>query len=208
MPDVERSRLAPGHGRRARDRRGVEDRPGARDRRAWPPVAETRSRALVEKKSARRASGRQNRGAEQVLTKIADVETDGHLLEAALRYAALGWRVHPLWEALEGGGCACGSPEDVGKHPRLNGWNKQATTSERTIRSWWAKWPTASVGIAGSEDLHILDIDPDKDGPATLLDRYGLDGETLALTTPSARTGSGGLHLFFRAPPGRSLKNS
>lgn len=134
------------------------------------------------------------------------------LLEAALRYARLGYRVIPLHEptgSMSDAGCTCGDPEcgrAVGKHPRVGAWQKKATADQTTIQGWWAKWPTANVGIAAGNGLAILDVDAD--GALTLQTQYGLDVEAVSQTTPSARTGGGGWHLFFEEPPGLSLRNS
>lgn len=108
------------------------------------------------------------------------------LLRAALRYAALGWPVVPL--------------EPCGKNPRarlVRHGVAHATTDDLVIRDWWSREPRANVGIA-CRDLLVVDMDPRNDGEAELallLARHGSFPKT-----PTARTGSGGLHVVFRRP--------
>ena len=68
-------------------------------------------------------------------------------LSAALQYAGLGWRVHPL--------------KPRSKVPLLNHWPSQGTTDPATIRGWWRRWPTANVGLVcgGTSNFWVLDID-------------------------------------------------
>jgi|GEM_PF-589756 len=116
------------------------------------------------------------------------VNKGNSLLAAALAYAGRGWAVHPL------------RPGD--KRPLLKDWPHQATGDAATIRRWWARWPSANVGLAcGPSGLVVVDLDV-KAGAgglaswAALAVRLGLDD----LATPTSRTPSGGLHLFFSAP--------
>ena len=80
-------------------------------------------------------------------------------LEAALLYAAWGWRVIPLWWPVQGG-CACGNPAcgtSSGKHPLIGEWVNAATTHPPRIRSWWKRWPLANVGlVTGSSTPSIF----------------------------------------------------
>jgi hypothetical protein len=124
--------------------------------------------------------------------------------EAALTYAAAGFLVIPLWWPTDTG-CACkrlgcGSP---GKHPiGLPGgaphWREDATSDPEVIARWWARWPSANVGIVTGyvSRVWVLDVDAGKEGEAHLFaeaERHG--GMPITLT---ARTGSGGWHYFFR----------
>ncbi|MCY1078870.1 bifunctional DNA primase/polymerase [Archangium lansingense] len=125
------------------------------------------------------------------------------LLTAALKYAARGWRVFPCWWT-ENGRCACPSGAactSPGKHPLTRHGVKDASTDTGQIRAWWGRWPPAHVAIAtGAESrLVVIDLDrkPGKDGVASL-NALGQVPVTL-----SARTGSGGLHLYFKHPGGR-----
>jgi hypothetical protein len=127
------------------------------------------------------------------------------LLDAALRYAALGWRVLPVYEVVEGEeglicacgeGAACGRP---GKHPRTRDGVNEATTDERQILNWWTRWPHANVGIATGRASGILVVDADcSDGKPGMVNLTKLSAKHGGLpTTPMINTGSGGLHLYF-----------
>lgn len=125
------------------------------------------------------------------------------LLDAALSYAARGWRVLPLHE-IRDGNCTCGSAtcgKSAGKHPRIKTGKEHeaASTDEATIRAWWARWPSANVGIVTGplSDLVVLDVDGD-DGLANL----ALLQEQIGPMPPAvcSQTGSGGYHYLFRHP--------
>ena len=64
------------------------------------------------------------------------------LLDAALSYAARGWRVFPMWPH-ENGRCTCNNPgcDKPGKHPMVR-WRDHATTDPDVIRRWWQQHPT------------------------------------------------------------------
>jgi hypothetical protein len=88
-----------------------------------------------------------------------------------------------------------------GKHP-LVAWRdyqrKRATPDE--VRSWYAQWPNANVGIITGQisNLVVIDVDPAHKGEqslAELTERYGALPETL-----TACSGGGGRHLYFAAP--------
>lgn len=132
-------------------------------------------------------------------------------LEYALRYAAAGLRVHPLYEvdpATQTCACQAGascSEKQRGKHPRLGGWQEKATTDADTVRAWWTKWPRAGVGIAtgvGSR-AWVLDID----GPEAMawydahVVKHGLT-PTLGVRT------SRGAHLYWRWTDGAVVRNA
>lgn len=118
--------------------------------------------------------------------------TKRRYLEAALEYAALGWRVFPL------------HPED--KRPRISEWQNAATSGRKQIKKWWRQWPTANVAILcdSVRGPIVLDVDTPKAGQLNGDDLLKL----LKLPTPTCvvRTGSGGKHLFY-APPksGKSI---
>ncbi len=124
------------------------------------------------------------------------------LLEAALDYAARGWKVFPCHTPIErdGGGysCSCrdkecatgGSKEKtMGKHPRLQHGLKDASTDKRHIEAWWQRWPLANIGICTGDGLMVLDVDPEN------------GGSTVGLSLPDTRrvvTHSGGEHWYYR----------
>ncbi len=97
------------------------------------------------------------------------------LLNSALAYAERGYEVLPL----------------TGKAPLTPRGFYDATTNEQTIREWWHKWPGANIGCRPPDPVLIFDIDPRNGGnPAEL---------GAIPSTRTARTGSGGWHLWFGA---------
>ncbi len=107
-------------------------------------------------------------------------------LDCALAYAAsLGWPVFPCKRD---------------KAPYTGQGFKEATTDEEQIRRWWERWPDAGIGLATgrASGVYVVDIDPGHDGMASWELLEGRHGD---VTTMVSRTGSGGWHLFFRAPP-------
>ena len=129
----------------------------------------------------------------------------------ALRYAAAGLRVHPLYE-VDPTTQRCACPRGVeckekerGKHPRLGGWQEKASTDEALVREWWVRWPRAGIGIAtgSASRTWVLDVD----GPDAMawydaqVVRYGLT-PTLGVRT------SRGAHLYWRWPEDAVVRNA
>jgi hypothetical protein len=87
------------------------------------------------------------------------------MLGAALRYAARGWPVFPMFEPVAVGEapvCSCPAGADcrsIGKHPRTTRGNLDATTDARTIRRMWAGARDANIGIRTGSGLLVLDLD-------------------------------------------------
>jgi len=107
-------------------------------------------------------------------------------LVAALSYAKMGWPVGPL---VPGGKDPFGNlvRQGVG----------QFTTDPDVLRYWWGRQPRANVGIACAVFL-VVDVDPRNGGEPELamrLARYGAFPRT-----PTARSGSGGIHVLFNRP--------
>lgn len=110
-------------------------------------------------------------------------------LPAALRYAEMGWPVFPL-------GANSKLPAIKGGHGV-----KDATTDHGQIRDWAKSFPYANIGLACGKPsgFFVIDIDPRNGGErsiATLIAK-GLSFPPC----PTARTGGGGTHLFFRLDP-------
>jgi hypothetical protein len=90
-------------------------------------------------------------------------------LLAALCYAALGWPVVPLHTPQADGSCSCrwgAACDHAGKHPRYHPHDLAnglyaATTDAQLIRRWWARWPTANIGIATGQRSGLLVVDLD-----------------------------------------------
>ena len=137
----------------------------------------------------------------------ADVSTTP--LAAALSYAARGWPVFPVHSIRRQGTlCTCGRRDcgSPGKHPRTENGLKDATVDERTIRGWWQRWPDAGVAIATGRGLVVVDIDVHKGGDDSLVDARRLLGEIP--DTVEVITGSGGRHIYLRAPEGVDVRCS
>jgi len=127
----------------------------------------------------------------------------------AIEAAANNWEVGPL----------CKRDRDTGRilHPygkdplgRLvpHGVN-DFTSDVATVINWWSQGPW-NIGVRVPESMFVLDVDgPDRhphpgkglQALAELEDRYGPLPPTFTQIT-----GSGGLHLFFRRPPGKFSK--
>jgi hypothetical protein len=121
------------------------------------------------------------------------------LLDAALRYAAAGWRVFPV-HSLRGGVCTCGEPscDNPGKHPLTQHGLHDATNSEAAILRWWNRWPDANIGIRAEDIGVVIDVDPRNGGDASLdrlIAEYGPLPDTVEVLT-----GGGGTHYYLSAP--------
>ena len=125
-------------------------------------------------------------------------------LNHALAYAALRFKVIPLWWVKDGA-CACGNAacgRNTGKHPIAelapNG-ARSATSSAQTVRTWWEAYPLANIGIT-LDELVVLDVDPRNGGTVEALPD-GWQG------TLHAATGGGGTHAVYRNPTGRKVSS-
>lgn len=136
------------------------------------------------------------------------------LLEATLEYAERGWRVFPLHNPTPDG-CSCGDRDcqSIGKHPRITGGLKGATTDAAIIRGWWEQWPYANIGIATglASGTVVLDVDGE-DGHASLRLLEAMDQLPRTLCAHSGRKGPdgerNGHHLYFALPNGADVRNS
>jgi len=127
---------------------------------------------------------------------------------AALKLARAGLRVHPLHApVLDQHGvvrCDCrrgAACDAIGKHPRLKGWQQRATSLEEQVAELWDAHPQANIGIRLGDGICVLDVDPRNGGAESLATLEEEQGELHTLT---ARTGGGGLHLYFAG----NLKNT
>ncbi len=113
---------------------------------------------------------------------------------AALAYARRGLPVFP---------CEAG-----GKRPLTYNGFWDATTEAHHIRAWWSRWPAANVGVptGGHSGLLVLDVDPRAGGFESLALLERKNGPLPE--TARARTGGGGVHVFFRYPAGETVRNS
>lgn len=130
------------------------------------------------------------------------------LTDAAITYAALGFRVIPVYGVRQAGDawvCQCGSDQckNVGKHPITPGWQRRGVTTVADVTRDRKRYPDANIGLAmGDCGLgHLVCIDIDK--PEAW--------EELVASLPSrvpatleSRSGRG-RHLFFVAAPGQDV---
>lgn len=133
-------------------------------------------------------------------------------LDAAHDYIRRGWRVVPL-HGYTDGHCLCrlgvSCPEkNRGKHPSIgNEWQKRALGSGADVQAWWDENADDNIGIATGVDsgLWVLDLDGAA-GIRTLTDFATEHGSLPA--TRIVRTGSGGLHYYWKHPGHFVVRNS
>jgi hypothetical protein len=81
------------------------------------------------------------------------------------------------------------------------------STVPRSIRGWWDRWPWANIGLATGpgSGLVVIDVGPTHGGHRSLDQLQSLMGSLPVTLT--ARTGSGGRHLFYEHP-GVEVRNT
>ncbi len=139
-------------------------------------------------------------------------------LDHALKYAAEGTPVFPIWwwdpnRNNGAGGCACGDPDctSPAKHPLYNrdegliNGLYAATQDEDRIRHWWTRWPDANIGAptGAVSGYDVLDIDVQNDGVAAWT-RLVEANEPLPATTTTTQTPKGGWHFRFAHADGQT----
>jgi hypothetical protein len=122
-------------------------------------------------------------------------------LKCALHYAALGYRVYPVW-GIKDGKCLCGKTDGCkpGKHPyglAVPHGGQDATTDEAKIKAWF-KGRLVNVGIR-IEGFCTLDVE-NRNGGMELLASWERQHGKMPLT-PTAISGSGGRHFSFKPHP-------
>jgi hypothetical protein len=129
----------------------------------------------------------------------------------ALGLAARGMAIFPLRPRTK-------EPYNDDKFFRTVGGYKSATRDSALIEFWWSRQPEANIGLAtGSVSAcWVLDVDGDegRETLATLEEEHGQLPATVEVITPGKidkRTGvhtGKGLHLYFRYPLGRDIRNA
>jgi len=137
----------------------------------------------------------------------ANVNSTSDMLSHALALIKKDFKVFPLHEPAAAGVCSCRLAQDcdaIGKHPRIKGGLKGATSDEDEIRKWWTRWPDANIGLATGGGLFVLDIDFDNDGDQSLSD-LETQYEEISDNHPRVITGNG-VHYYFKTTS--SVRNS
>lgn len=123
------------------------------------------------------------------------------MLSVAKEYAARGWLVFPIHGIGEDGQCTCGrlACTDAGKHPVTRNGLKDATKDEARIEELFANLANCNIGVVTGKvsGITVIDIDvgAGKGGAETwsaLIEGHG-EPDTLM-----AKTGSGGMHIYFK----------
>lgn len=133
-------------------------------------------------------------------------------LDAGHDYIRHGWHVVPLF-GMDGDECRCGRgslcpAKTRGKHPSLGDkWQTRPLTGGADIQAWFEDHPHDNIGIATGRGsgIWVLDIDGAQ-GVRTISDLASEHGSVPL--TRIVRTGSGGLHYFFRHPADFDVRNS
>ncbi len=117
-------------------------------------------------------------------------------IEHAINYSSHGWPVFPA-HTIHDGKCTCNRCcRSPGKHPKIRGGFKAASTNVVNLNSWFTQ--PANIGIATGKpsELVVLDIDKKNGGFESLMKLEKKFG-SLSDKTLVANTGGGGLHLYF-----------
>ena len=98
------------------------------------------------------------------------------LMQAAISYAQLGWRVFPLQPF----------------HLFRGSWPEYATNDVDTLRAWWSVHPTANIALV-TDAFTVIDVDRKSGKPDGLLQV----GEEVDHQTPWVATPNGGYHFYY-----------
>ncbi len=130
------------------------------------------------------------------------------LLNAALAYSAMGWRVFPCSPQTKAPLLGNEVDPSNGKKIPKTGGVKKASCDPDQVRAWWQRWPNALIGVAtGHDRLFVLDFDPRHDeatGEVWTLERLKAELEAqMGCALPPSLTSitqSGGVHVWLRWP--------
>jgi len=115
------------------------------------------------------------------------------LVDAAVRYAEMGWPVFPC--------------HPTGHQPLVEKGFYAATTNRQQMLLWWSRWPDAAIALRTGEEagVFVVDVDP-RHGGDIFLDELEAEHGPLPHTV-EYQTGGGGRHIYFKWP-GKRVKCS
>jgi len=123
------------------------------------------------------------------------------IVEDALQMIKYGFQIVPV-HYPKGKACSCNRPDcsSVGKHPFPPAWQTVCSNKPDSIKAWWKAFrnPNAGIVTGTKSGVVVLDIDPRHGGCDSLDDLEVKNGKLP--DTATVQTGSGGLHLYFKAP--------
>lgn len=134
---------------------------------------------------------------------------DDYAQRCAVFYAdCLHWPVFPLHPLRSDRRCGgCGGEQCAGKHPIPTQWERTLASRHAAEAAWRPGLGDRGIGLSCGKHagVWVLDVDLASGGVDTLARLERTHGELPP--TWRARTGSGGLHVFFRDADGR-IRNS
>jgi hypothetical protein len=142
------------------------------------------------------------------------MEQPNTLLEWARYYAGLGFSVIPVYTVDQDGICTCKKKDEcknAGKHPAINWqrYTKRKADDDQLLVWFDGMEHSHNIGLVTgsiSNNIFVIDVDTGqgKTGLETL-DQVQMAHDDLPITA-TAKTGSGGKHIFLRAPEGFHVK--
>jgi putative DNA primase/helicase len=138
---------------------------------------------------------------------------DDNLLNLAVKYAKLRWKLHPVYGFDEKMSCTCGEghkdTKDAGKHPVFHKWEQLSSSDQYDIKDWWMRYPLSNIALHCSKSgFFVIDIDPRSGGDESyekliqILDEKGINlPQTVeAITGKYSYQGKEvrGRHIYFK----------
>lgn len=112
------------------------------------------------------------------------------LLQAAISYAARGWRVFPL------------APQSKRPFFKHWPWQEAATEQLKYVEQWWKRYPNCNIAVVADDKFTGVDVDrkdPNADGWLAV-------GNEIDQRTVWAATPNNGYHFYYQAVPERLHK--
>src|SRR6185437_9650342 len=146
------------------------------------------------------------------------------LLDAAVGYAQMGWRIIPLCWTEDDGSCGYSGHNkrekctSAGKRAILDDWPNRATSDPVIAAQWWRQpsapldteewYPLASIGLVLGEDSGVfaLDVDPEHGGLERLEAQPQLQGGVHRLGGHGRGRGAGRARVDPGAPAQRQRR--